>query len=88
MQEMSYMCILGILPCTGTRTCTCMQCELVRLGDTSADSYEKLIMLFEDNLATMASFEETRDGLALEDRPVPSKRKQAANHGEGTGETV
>jgi hypothetical protein len=43
--------------------------ELVRLGDTSAAASDKLAVLFKENLATMAPFEETRDGLGLEDRP-------------------
>jgi hypothetical protein len=37
--------------------------ELVRLEDTSAAAYEKLAGLFKENLAVMAPFEETRDGL-------------------------
>jgi hypothetical protein len=42
--------------------------ELVRLGDTSSEAYEKLVGLFKENFAIMAPFENERDGLGLEDR--------------------
>jgi hypothetical protein len=44
--------------------------ELVRLGDASAEAYEKLDSLFESNLLIMAPFDNMRDGLGLEDRPT------------------
>jgi hypothetical protein len=44
--------------------------ELVRLGDASAEAYEKLNSLFESNLLIMAPFDSMRDGLGLEDRPA------------------
>lgn len=44
--------------------------EFVRLGDASVDAYEKLDSLFDSNLVMMAPFDQMRDGLGLEDRPV------------------
>ena len=60
--------------------------EIVRLGDTSAEAYEKLTAMFKDVLATMAPFEENRDGLALEDRPLLINRKQIQEQFEGSGD--
>jgi hypothetical protein len=50
--------------------------ELVRLGDASSKAYEKLVMLFKENLAIMAPFENARDGLGLEDRTTGGDRKR------------
>ena len=44
--------------------------ELVRLGDASADAYEKLSRNFYEVLVIMTPFNEARDGLGLEDRPA------------------
>uniref|UniRef100_A0ACD5Z8E9 Uncharacterized protein n=1 Tax=Avena sativa TaxID=4498 RepID=A0ACD5Z8E9_AVESA len=44
--------------------------ELVRLGDASAEAYENLDGLFNDNLVAMAPYNDKRDGLGLEDRTV------------------
>uniref|UniRef100_A0ACD5ZBL6 Uncharacterized protein n=1 Tax=Avena sativa TaxID=4498 RepID=A0ACD5ZBL6_AVESA len=43
--------------------------ELVRLGDASAEAYEKLDGLFNHDLLEMAPYNDKRDGLGLEDRP-------------------
>jgi hypothetical protein len=50
--------------------------ELVRLGDASSEAYEKLVMLFKENLAIMAPFENARDGLGLEDRMTGGGQKR------------
>jgi hypothetical protein len=55
--------------------------ELVRLGNASAEAYEKLDSLFESNLLIMAPFDNMRDGLGLEDRPPDQP-------GEGVAELV
>jgi hypothetical protein len=44
--------------------------ELVRLGDASAEAYEKLDSLFDSNLSIMTPYDSMRDGLGLEDRPA------------------
>jgi hypothetical protein len=54
--------------------------ELVRLGDSSSEAYEKLISMFKADLAVMAPYENVRDGLALEDRVTGSVRKHAEAH--------
>jgi hypothetical protein len=51
--------------------------ELVRLGDSSSEAYEKLISMFKADLAVMAPYENVRDGLALEDRVTGAVRKHA-----------
>uniref|UniRef100_A0ACD6A3Y8 Uncharacterized protein n=1 Tax=Avena sativa TaxID=4498 RepID=A0ACD6A3Y8_AVESA len=50
--------------------------ELVRLGDTSAEAYEKLVYLFKNNKVEMSPFENARDGLGLEDRSTEEGRKR------------
>jgi hypothetical protein len=50
--------------------------ELVRLGDSSSEAYEKLISMFKADLAVMAPSENVRDGLALQDRVTGSVRKR------------
>lgn len=50
--------------------------ELVRLGDASAEAYEKLVTLFKGNFAVMARYDDARDGLGLEDRMTGKKRKE------------
>uniref|UniRef100_A0ACD5WYC2 Uncharacterized protein n=1 Tax=Avena sativa TaxID=4498 RepID=A0ACD5WYC2_AVESA len=50
--------------------------ELVRLGDTSAEAYEKLVSLFKSDMVEMAPFENARDGLRLEDRVVEVGRNR------------
>lgn len=42
----------------------------VRLGDASAEAYEKLDGLLTENLVTMAPYNKKRDGLGLQDRPA------------------
>ena len=42
--------------------------ELVRLGDTSFEAYNRLMELFKSNLTVMLPYTEVRDGLGLEDR--------------------
>jgi hypothetical protein len=37
--------------------------ELVRLGDSSAEAYEKPLSLFKENLVALAPYENARDGL-------------------------
>jgi hypothetical protein len=54
--------------------------ELVRLGDSSSEAYEKLISMFKADLAVMAPYENVHDGLALEDRVTGSVRKHAEAH--------
>jgi hypothetical protein len=49
--------------------------ELVCLGDSSSEAYEKLISMFKTDLAVMAPYENVRDGLALEDRVNGTVRK-------------
>lgn len=44
--------------------------ELVRLGDASAEAYEKGMKCIRDGIAALAEYEEQRDGLGLEDRPA------------------
>jgi hypothetical protein len=51
--------------------------ELVRLGDASSEAYEKLVMLFKENLAIRAPFENARDGLGLEDMITEGGRKRS-----------
>uniref|UniRef100_A0ACD5Y531 Uncharacterized protein n=1 Tax=Avena sativa TaxID=4498 RepID=A0ACD5Y531_AVESA len=53
--------------------------ELVRLSDTSAEAYDKLVSLFKNNLVEMAPFENARDGLGLEDRVAEGARKRQDN---------
>jgi hypothetical protein len=63
--------------------------ELVRLGDTSSEAYDKLISMFKADLAAMAPYENVRDGLALEDRVTGSVRKYTEQAGDvlpGTGD--
>ena len=42
--------------------------ELVWLGDTSTNAYDRLIALFNSNIAEMQPYAEARDGPELEDR--------------------
>lgn len=42
--------------------------ELVGLGDTSVDAYNRLMELFKSNLTVMLPYAEVGDGLGLEDR--------------------
>jgi hypothetical protein len=51
--------------------------ELVRLGDTSTEAYEKLVSIFKVDLTVMAPYENVRDGLGLEDRVTGSVMKKA-----------
>lgn len=44
--------------------------ELVRLGDASAEAYEKGMKLIRDGIAALAEYEDQRDGLGVEDRPA------------------
>ncbi|KAM3400043.1 hypothetical protein ACQJBY_005119 [Aegilops geniculata] len=44
------------------------QKELVRLGNTSVEAYNRLTELFKSNLTVMLPYAEVRDGLGLEDR--------------------
>lgn len=43
--------------------------ELVRLGDASAEAYEKGMKVIRDGIAALAEYEDHRDGLGREDRP-------------------
>jgi hypothetical protein len=52
--------------------------ELIRLGDASSEAYEKLVVLFKENLAVMAPFENERAGLSLEDRITDGSHKRMA----------
>lgn len=44
--------------------------ESVRLGDVSAEAYEKGMKLIRDGIAALAEYDDHRYGLGLEDRPV------------------
>src|SRR4051812_2928384 len=41
--------------------------ELVRLGDTSAEAYERLMSLFKSCVVEMQPYAKVRDGLGLDD---------------------
>jgi hypothetical protein len=56
--------------------------ELVRLGDSSTEAYEKLMSRFKKDLAVMAPYENVHDGMALEDRVTGSVRKHAETNGD------
>lgn len=43
--------------------------ELVRLGDACVEAYERGMKILKDGIASLAEFEEQRDGLGLEDHP-------------------
>jgi hypothetical protein len=51
--------------------------QLVRMGDTSVEAYEKLTSLFSDNIVTMQPYTEKPDGLGLEEQQK-EKEKRAA----------
>jgi hypothetical protein len=56
-----------------------MAMELVRLGDSSADAYEKCAALFKENLVALAPYENQRDGLGLEYRLTGCVQKRAGS---------
>ncbi|XP_051206847.1 protein FAR1-RELATED SEQUENCE 11 isoform X2 [Lolium perenne] len=51
--------------------------QLVRMGDTSVEAYEKLTSLFSDNIVTMQPYTEKPDGLGLVEQQK-EKEKRAA----------
>lgn len=44
--------------------------ELVRLGDASVEAYERGMKIIKDGIASLAEYEDQRDGLGLENRRV------------------
>lgn len=60
----------------GSRTMTHRHTmELVRLGDSCVEAYEKGMKLISEGIAVLSEFEDQRDGLALEDRPSSAAHK-------------
>uniref|UniRef100_A0ACD6A2L2 Uncharacterized protein n=1 Tax=Avena sativa TaxID=4498 RepID=A0ACD6A2L2_AVESA len=60
--------------------------EVVRLGDTSAEAYEKCMNLLKEALATLGPYEKTRDGLGLEDKTNGNGKKRSEIEGEDSPE--
>jgi hypothetical protein len=61
-----------------------MAMQLVRMGDTSVDAYDKLKVIFKDAMITMKPYMETRDGLGLEDQQIAKQNGVVSGNNSGT----
>lgn len=60
--------------------------QLVRLGDASADSYERCVAILDEGIATLEPMSEVRDGLGLEDQEAQQAHSPPDMNGAMSGD--